>query len=92
MPSRTFHRVAIAEAISFLCLLGIAMPLKYAFGQPLAVKIFGWVHGALFIAYVITANKAAEAEAWPGKRLLLAYLAAVLPAGPFFFEHHFSRK
>ena len=40
-PIPFLRRVALIEAVSFLVLLGIAMPLKYLAGQPLAVKIFG---------------------------------------------------
>ena len=42
--------VALAEGISFLVLLGVAMPLKYLADMPLAVRIAGWLHGLLFIA------------------------------------------
>lgn len=38
--------------ISFLVLLFVAMPLKYAAGIPEAVKYTGWAHGILFILYV----------------------------------------
>jgi integral membrane protein len=48
---RRFRFIGIAEGVSFLVLLLIAMPLKYYFHYPLAVKIFGWMHGALFITY-----------------------------------------
>ena len=43
--------VGMVEAVSFLLLLGVAMPLKYFAGMPLAVKIAGWIHGLLFIAF-----------------------------------------
>jgi SAM-dependent methyltransferase len=39
--------IAKIEGVSFLVLLGIAMPLKYAAGLPMAVKIVGWAHGVL---------------------------------------------
>ncbi|MEL0005162.1 MAG: DUF3817 domain-containing protein, partial [Opitutales bacterium] len=41
------------EGISYLLLLGIAMPMKYFFGFPMAVKIVGMAHGVLFIAYCL---------------------------------------
>jgi integral membrane protein len=47
-----FRMIGIAEGISFLVLLIIAMPLKYFYNQPLAVKYVGWAHGALFVAYI----------------------------------------
>ena len=41
----------MVEAVSFLLLLGVAMPLKYFAGMPLAVKFAGWIHGLLFLAF-----------------------------------------
>ena len=49
------RKVGIAEGISFLVLLGIAMPLKYFLHQPMAVTIFGWIHGILFVAFLFLA-------------------------------------
>ena len=40
------------EGLSFLLLLGIAMPLKYWFGRPEYVRVLGMAHGALFLLYV----------------------------------------
>ena len=34
--------VALVEGISFLILLGVAMPLKYFAGMPQAVTFAGW--------------------------------------------------
>lgn len=84
-----FRLVGLAEGISFLALLGVAMPLKYVWGLPLAVKVVGWIHGALFIAYAYLANRVAYEEGWPGKRLAGALLAAVLPFGPFVFDRRY---
>ena len=48
---KTFRIIAYLEGISFLLLLGVAMPLKYHWGMPLAVRIMGSLHGFLFVAY-----------------------------------------
>ena len=37
------------EGYSYLALLFIAMPLKYMADMPLAVRIAGSIHGALFV-------------------------------------------
>ena len=37
--------IALIEGVSYLVLLGIAMPLKYFADLPIAVKITGWMHG-----------------------------------------------
>ena len=49
---RRFRTIGIAEGISFLVLLLIAMPMKYFLKIPEAVKIVGWMHGALFVGYI----------------------------------------
>ncbi|HMW67287.1 MAG TPA: DUF3817 domain-containing protein, partial [Chitinophagaceae bacterium] len=42
-----FRNIALAEGISFLALLLIAMPLKYFANLPMAVTIMGSIHGIL---------------------------------------------
>ena len=80
------RKTGIAEGISFLLLLGIAMPLKYLFNQPMAVTIVGWVHGILFVAFLFLAweVKTDRNKSW--KWFALAFLAAILPTGTFFFD------
>lgn len=80
------RKTGIAEGISFLILLIIAMPLKYYFGMPIAVKITGSIHGFLFVAYVALAYYAKEVYNWPLKRFFEAFLCAWLPLGTFFFD------
>jgi len=48
-PTARLRTVALAEGVSYLLLLFVAMPLKYVWGMPLAVRILGSVHGALFV-------------------------------------------
>ena len=74
------------EGISLLVLLFIAMPLKYIWQQPMAVKIIGWIHGALFVLFMILAFRVYEQKSWPFKKLILAFVAAFLPFGTFVFD------
>ena len=80
------RKTGIAEGISFLLLLGIAMPMKYLLKQPMAVTIVGWVHGVLFVAFLFLAweVKTDRNKSW--KWFALAFLAAILPTGTFFFD------
>ena len=80
------RKAGIAEGISFLVLLGIAMPLKYIFHQPMAVKIFGWIHGILFVTFLVLAweVKTDRNKSW--KWFATAFLAAIIPTGTFFFD------
>jgi integral membrane protein len=80
------------EGVSFLVLLGIAMPLKYFAGWPQAVRIVGMAHGILFMLYVWAAIQAALEYNWNWKRTGLVLLASVLPAGPFIVDAKILRE
>jgi len=80
------RRAGIAEGISFLVLIGIAMPLKYFFQQPMAVKICGWIHGILFIAFLSLAWEVKTDRKKSFKWFMTAFLAAIIPTGTFFFD------
>lgn len=80
------RKAGIAEGISFLVLLGIAMPLKYIFHQPVAVKIFGWTHGILFISFLVLAWELKTDRNKPLKWFATAFLAAIIPTGTFLFD------
>ena len=78
-----FKVVAILEGVSFLVLLGIAMPLKYILGLPAATQIVGMAHGILFIVYVLMVILIRKQLNWNFKITALALTASVLPFGPF---------
>jgi len=80
------RKAGIAEGISFLVLLGIAMPLKYLFQQPIAVKIFGWAHGILFVTFLFLAWEVKIDRNKSLKWFATAFLAAIIPTGTFFFD------
>lgn len=81
-----FRWLGRLEGSSFIILLLIAMPLKYIWGQPEAVRVVGMAHGILFMLYLFLANFVAQELNWSKKVWALAYVAAVLPLGTFFFE------
>jgi integral membrane protein len=80
---RQFKIVAVLEGVSFLMLLGIAMPLKYIFGLPATTQVVGMAHGILFIAYVLMVVIIRKQLNWNLKTTALALTASVLPFGPF---------
>lgn len=88
---RRFRTVAIAEGISFLVLLLIAMPLKYVWHYPLPVKIVGWAHGVLFIWYWIAAVPLFTKLKWESERIIGLGLASILPFGTFVLERKWLR-
>jgi integral membrane protein len=81
-----FRAISLAEGVSYLVLVGIAMPLKYAAGIPSAVRVVGMLHGVLFVAFVVGLVLAARAERWGAKQLVIAMIAALLPLGAFWLE------
>ena len=82
-PVVSLRAIGLMEAVSFLVLVGIAMPLKYMAHQPGAVKIFGWVHGVLFMVFCGALLRTMVVARWPLGRGGLLFLAALLPFGPF---------
>lgn len=91
-PLRWLRYTGIAEGISFLILLLIAMPLKYMMDWPLAVKYIGWAHGLLFVSYVGIAYYVKEMHKWPMKRFVIAFIAAWVPLGTFLFDKQLKKE
>lgn len=81
-----FRKVALAEGISYIVLLFIAMPLKYWVGLPLAVKYVGWVHGLLFVLYIACLIMAWQERKWSFGKVVVLFIASLLPFVPFYVE------
>ncbi|MQA27907.1 MAG: DUF3817 domain-containing protein [Micromonosporaceae bacterium] len=81
-----FRIAAVAEAISWLGLLS-GMFFKYVVvHNEIGVKIFGPIHGALFLAYCLVALLARGDQGWSRRTFALALLAAVPPLATVWFE------
>jgi integral membrane protein len=78
--------VGIIEGISYLVLLFICMPLKYWANMPMPVKINGWLHGVLFVAYGILLILAWKQQKWTFKKFFAGGLASLIPFGTFWFD------
>lgn len=90
-PLARLRLIGTLEGASFLVLLGIAMPLKYLAGYPQAVRVVGMIHGLLFVLFAVAVVEASVSMRWPLRRVLAAFVAAVLPFGPFVFDAHLRR-
>ena len=75
-----------AEAISWILLLVIAMPLKYIFHIPEVVKVVGWLHGLLFILYILQLFYQKIILKWPFQKFAMGCLFAFLPFGTLVFD------
>ncbi|NLE84927.1 MAG: DUF3817 domain-containing protein [Myxococcales bacterium] len=85
-PLGRFRALALLEGTSFLLLLGIAMPLKYFAGMPLAVKLVGWAHGVLFVGFLAAIPSGLTAAGWPWRKAGTLVLASLVPFGPFVLD------
>jgi integral membrane protein len=97
MPSLTdpvgrVRFVGLVEAVSFLVLLGVAMPLKYFAGMPAAVLVVGWAHGVLFMLYLAAVAHAVVLKRLSYPTAALAVVAAVVPFGPFLLDARLRRE
>lgn len=84
-----FKLISTLEAVSFLLLLGVAMPLKYIWELPQMVSVVGMIHGVLFILYIAAAYFMKEKLNWPTSTFAVVLLCAVLPFGPFYVERKY---
>ncbi|MEO9532041.1 MAG: DUF3817 domain-containing protein [Crocinitomicaceae bacterium] len=75
--------VGFLEGISYLLLLGIAMPLKYGADMPQFIYPVGMAHGVLFVAYVLLVLLNWYKFKWPFSKAFLAGIASLLPFGTF---------
>ncbi len=89
---KTFRYVSIAEGVSLLLLLGIAMPLKYIFHEPFLVKTIGMAHGVLFIIYVIFAIAYKFKAKWSFLEFLIVLVSSIVPFGTFYADKKYISK
>lgn len=71
------------EGVSYLLLLFIAMPLKYAYDMPMAVKITGMAHGVLFVAYCMVLALCMKKFSWKLGFGVYLFIATLIPFGTF---------
>ena len=92
-----FRAVALAEAVSWACLL-VTMFLKWVVqddphaGLEGGVPIAGPIHGALFVAYLVMCLLARRAFDWSTRTTLIALAASVPPFLTAVFESMADRR
>ncbi len=87
-PRLLFRRVAVAEALTWAGLL-TGMVLKYGTGTTdLGVRVFGMLHGVVFLGYCLVTVLVAIDQRWRPGRLLLGLTAAVPPFATLAFERY----
>lgn len=91
MYTSVFKPTAFWEGISLLVLLFIAMPLKYVWDWPYAVKVIGMLHGVLFIAYIALAFLTKKEQGWRFMDLVVVCFASIIPFGTFYVEKKYLK-
>jgi integral membrane protein len=89
---RFFKIIATLEGISLLLLFCVAMPMKYIWENETLMKPAGYIHGFLFIAYIVVAYLLKDAQNWPFKKFFIVCLASVIPFGTFYIEYKYFRN
>ena len=91
-PLTLFRRVAVAEAITWALLLS-GMFLKYVTETTeLGVRVFGMVHGIVFVAYCVTTVLVAVDQRWSLRRTALGLAAAVPPFCTVWFDRYAEKR
>ena len=90
-PIGRIRLIGLLEGISYVVLLGIAVPLKYMAEMPMAVKITGPIHGGLWVLLMLLAAAAWGSKALSTKDCALVVLASLLPFGPFVIDRRLAK-
>lgn len=89
---KNFRAVGFLEGLSYIVLLGVAMPLKYMYNQPEMVKIVGMAHGVLFMLYIVLAVVVKEKLKWNFMQTTIVMIGSLLPFGTFYTDYKFFKK
>ena len=89
---QTLRILGNIEGISYLLLLGVAMPMKYYFEMPMAVKITGMAHGVLFVAYCLVLALCMKNFNWSLKFGAYLFIATLIPFGTFVTDRKLRNK
>ena len=86
---KTFRVISLLEALSFVILLLVAMPIKYILGNPELVRIVGMAHGILFVLYILGALLFKKKLNWSNQILVVVILCSIIPLGPLYIDRKY---
>ena len=86
---KTFRVISLLEALSFVILLLVAMPIKYILGNPELVRIVGMAHGILFVLYILGALLFKNKLNWSNQILVVVILCSIIPMGPLYVDRKY---
>ncbi len=83
--------IGLLEGISYLILLGLAMPLKYIWDKPEFIYSTGMAHGLLFTLYIFFVLLVTYQLKWSLAKCFWALLASLVPFGTFIADKKLFR-
>ena len=86
---KTFRVISLLEALSFVILLLVAMPIKYILGNPELVRVVGMAHGILFVLYILGALLFKKKLNWSNQILVVIILCSIIPLGPLYIDRKY---
>lgn len=87
-----FRKVAFVEGISYIVLLGIAMPLKYMADMPKAVTVVGGLHGALFVGMMALAWESYSQYRKSFSWFVKVFVSSLVPFGTFVLDREWKKE
>lgn len=87
-----FRVVSLLEGLSYLVLVFFAMPLKYGWDDPSWVRLFGRLHGGLFVLFVFALYRAAAERGWTTRRSGEAFAWSLVPFGALVLEKQLAAE
>ncbi len=87
-----FRVISAIEGLSYLLLVFIAMPVKYIGENPYPVKVFGMIHGVLFIMFMVSLFETKLRKSWDVGFIFQLFVLSLIPFGAFFIEKKVKPK
>ena len=88
---RLLRLTGFVEGISYLLLLGVAMPLKYMAGKSEYVRVMGMAHGVLFVLLCLAILLAMRYARLPFRWATVVFIASLIPFGTWMIDKHLAR-
>lgn len=81
---KRFRVISLIEGLSYLILVFYAMPQKYLYSHPEAVKFFGMAHGVLFILFCLALYTIYKR--YPLSQIIKLFIYSLIPFGFLLIE------
>lgn len=90
---RQLRLIGLLEGVSLLLLIGVAVPMKHIYGNPVLVRTLGPIHGLLFLLFVIKTLSVGVEQRWKfSETTWKVLLACVVPFGTFYIDSRILSK